>query len=227
MDRRINNIKMTDYLDNEAESDVSVKVSCGCVVVVVVLVHEKDSAEKWLYLTTSILLTGTIDRNISESIISTQNSENEDLEPHERRKLKKLRAMSDSEDEEDDDDDEQLKDLIDDAPIEEDGSDEADTDDDDDRAHGQEKRKKKSSDDEQLEDDDYEMLEENLGVKIKRTKRFKRLRRNEDSDGEPELDESMERDTIANQLFDGDRDDVSVWCFLCVVRACFNSNMLV
>lgn len=40
-------------------------------------------------------------------------------------------------------------------------------------------------------------------------KRFKRLRRNEDSDGEQELDEKEERENIANHLFDGDRDDVS------------------
>lgn len=139
---------------------------------------------------------------------SPQNSDNEELEQHERRKLKKLRAMSDSDDEEEDDEDdaEQLKDLIDDNPIEEDVSDEADTDDDDGRG-ADSKRKKNNSDDEQLEDDDYEMLEENLGVKIKRQKRFKRLRRNEDSDGEQEMDDSMQRDHIGNQLFDG--DDVS------------------
>lgn len=41
-------------------------------------------------------------------------------------------------------------------------------------------------------------------------KRFKRLKQIqvEDSDGEQEVDEGMERDTIANQLFDG--DDVSI-----------------
>lgn len=143
--------------------------------------------------------------------------------------------MSDSEDEEDDDEDrirEELKDLIDDAPIDDDSSD--DDGEDSDRSRGNREKRKKTSDDEdelddRLEDDDYDLIEENLGVKVKRQvstpsweiifhginlcfaqqKRFKRLRRNEDSDGEQEMDESVEREHIANQLFDGDRDDVS------------------
>lgn len=102
---------------------------------------------------------------------NSQNSENEELDAHERKKLKKLRAMSDSEEEEEDDEDrlrEELKDLIDDNPIE-DGSD-SDGDNSDNSRH--EKRKKRSDDedelDDRLEDDDYDLLEENLGVKVQR-----------------------------------------------------------
>ncbi|XP_031627743.1 transcription elongation factor SPT6 isoform X2 [Contarinia nasturtii] len=143
-----------------------------------------------------------LDSEASES----DNSENEDLEPHERRKLKKIKAMSDSE--EDDDGDEDggvLDDLIDDNPIEED-SDAANSD-----GSRRQKRRSRSDDelDDRLEDDDYDLLEENLGVKVQRRKRFKRLKRMqiEDSDGEEEEDSGMDREKIANQLFDGDDDD--------------------
>lgn len=76
--------------------------------------------------------------------------------------------MSDSEDDDEDDEDrlrEELKDLIDDAPIEE-GSDAEDSD-----ASGREKRKKSDDEDElddRLEDDDYDLIEENLGRKVQR-----------------------------------------------------------
>lgn len=62
---------------------------------------------------------------------------------------------------------EELKDLIDDAPIEEDESD-ADSE-----ASGRNAKRKKSDDDDdelddRLEDEDYELIEENLGVKVER-----------------------------------------------------------
>lgn len=60
---------------------------------------------------------------------------------------------------------EELKDLIDDAPIEESGSDGEDSD-----ASGGPKKRKKSDDelDDRLEDEDYDLIEENLGVKVAR-----------------------------------------------------------
>lgn len=60
---------------------------------------------------------------------------------------------------------EELKDLIDDAPIEESGSDGEDSD-----ASAGPKKRKKSDDelDDRLEDEDYDLIEENLGVKVKR-----------------------------------------------------------
>lgn len=62
---------------------------------------------------------------------------------------------------------EELKDLIDDAPIEDEESD-ADSD-----ASGRNAKRKKSDDDDdelddRLEDEDYELIEENLGVKVER-----------------------------------------------------------
>lgn len=58
--------------------------------------------------------------------------------------------------------------MIDDNPIEEDS--EGDNSDD----SGRRKRKSRSDDelDDRLEDDDYDLLEENLGVKVQRKVRF-------------------------------------------------------
>lgn len=68
-----------------------------------------------------------------------------------------------------------MKDLIDDAPIEDDDSG-GDSD-----ASGDHPKRKKSDDedelDDRLEDEDYDLIEENLGVKVER-KRFKRLKKN-------------------------------------------------
>ncbi|KAJ8959603.1 hypothetical protein NQ318_021789 [Aromia moschata] len=133
-----------------------------------------------------------------------ESSEEEDLEPHERKKAKKAKAVDSSDEEEDDDDDrlrEELKDLIDDNPIEES---DAESD-----ASGEGKRKKSDDEDldDRLEDEDYELLEENLGVSIKR-KQFKRLRRMEDeeSEGEEEHDTEQDREHIAMDLFSEDRN---------------------
>lgn len=97
---------------------------------------------------------------------------------------------------------EELKDLIDDAPIDE----ESDGEDSD--ASGNSKKRKKSDDeefDDRLEDDDYDLLEENLGHKIERKKKFKRLRRLDDDESGDERgeDEGEEREAIANELFEG------------------------
>lgn len=108
---------------------------------------------------------------------------------------------------------EELKDLIDDNPIEEDESEGEDSD-----GSGNSKKRKKSDDeefDEGLEDDDYDLLEENLGHKIERKKKFKRLRRlddDESGDDQEEHDEGEEREAIANQLFEGS-DNVSLIIF--------------
>lgn len=61
---------------------------------------------------------------------------------------------------------EELKDLIDDAPIEESASEGEDSD----TSRGKAKKRKKSDDelDDRLEDEDYDLIEENLGVKVER-----------------------------------------------------------
>jgi len=108
---------------------------------------------------------------------------------------------SDDDDDEDDEDKirEELKDLIDDNPIEEsDGS--------GDESDGSKKRKKSDDDfDDRLEDDDYDLIEENLGVKVARRKRFKRLKRLEDEESDDEgtgENATEDREAIANTLFD-------------------------
>ncbi|EDW74366.1 uncharacterized protein Dwil_GK21875 [Drosophila willistoni] len=68
------------------------------------------------------------------------------------------------------------------------------------------KRKKHESTnlDDGLEEDDYDLIEENLGVKVERRKRFKRLRRiyDTESDGEEQhVDEGLAREKIAEELF--------------------------
>lgn len=60
---------------------------------------------------------------------------------------------------------EELKDLIDDNPIEESEGEDSD-------ASGQKRKKSDESDDDRLEEDDYDLLEENLGVKVERRVSF-------------------------------------------------------
>lgn len=74
---------------------------------------------------------------------------------------------------------EELKDLIDDNPIEEDdgSGDDSDTGSggDDEVGGGSGKKRKKHEDDDlddRLEDDDYDLIEENLGVKVERRVSF-------------------------------------------------------
>ncbi|KAL3272900.1 hypothetical protein HHI36_014360 [Cryptolaemus montrouzieri] len=135
-----------------------------------------------------------------------ESSEEEDLEPQERKKVKKAKVQDSSEEEEEDDDDrlrEELKDLIDDGPEEESEGEDSD-------GSGGEKRKKSDDEelDDRLEDEDYDLIEENLGVKVDRRK-FKRLRRIQDegSDEEEERDEGQDRDAIAMDLFSDDDDE--------------------
>ncbi|XP_044731246.1 transcription elongation factor SPT6 isoform X2 [Chrysoperla carnea] len=136
-----------------------------------------------------------------------ESEEEEGLDPQEKKRAKRAKAVDSSEEEEDDEDKlrEELEDLIDDNPIEE----ESDGEDSD--GSGGSKKRKKSDDeefDDRLEDEDYDLIEENLGVKVERRK-FKRLRRLEDeeSDGEGAEDDGQDREAIANDLFEGGSDE--------------------
>ncbi|XP_003707816.2 transcription elongation factor SPT6 isoform X2 [Megachile rotundata] len=134
-----------------------------------------------------------------------ESEEEEELDINERKKLKKLKAMHDS-DEEDDDDEGEVPGLIDDNPIEDDNDGE-----DSDGSERSGKRKKSDDEDfdDRLEDEDYDLLEENLGVKVERKRRFKRLRRIQDEESEEEEDREAgdERDAIANELFTGSGEE--------------------
>ncbi|KOC62723.1 Transcription elongation factor SPT6 [Habropoda laboriosa] len=136
-----------------------------------------------------------------------ESEEEEELNVNERKKLKRLKAMHDSDDEDDDDEDEgEVPGLIDDNPIDEDND-----GDDSDGSDNSGKRKKSDDEDfdDRLEDEDYDLLEENLGVKVERKHRFKRLRRiqDEESEGEEEREADDERDAIANELFQGSGEE--------------------
>ncbi|XP_076244162.1 transcription elongation factor SPT6 isoform X2 [Calliopsis andreniformis] len=134
-----------------------------------------------------------------------ESEEEEELDVNERKKLKKLKAMQDSDDEEDDDDEGEVPGLIDDNPIEDNEGYDSD-------ASERSGKRKKSDDedfDDRLEDEDYELLEENLGVKVERKRRFKRLRRiqDEESEEEEEKEADDERNAIANELFQGSGEE--------------------
>lgn len=137
-----------------------------------------------------------------------ESEEEEELDDNEKKKLKKIKAVAESDEEEEEDDEdrlrEELKDLIDDNPIEESEGEDSD-------ASGASKKRKKSDDedfDDRLEDEDYDLIEENLGVKVER-KRFKRLRRIQDEESEEEQEKEVDddRDAIANELFEGSGDE--------------------
>ncbi|XP_058451716.1 transcription elongation factor SPT6 [Malaya genurostris] len=141
--------------------------------------------------------------------LDSEAEESEQEDELDRKTSRKNKALSDSEDEEEDDEDrlrEELKDLIDDNPIEED-----DSGGDSDASGGKTKRKKSDDEDElddRLEDEDYDLIEENLGVKVER-KRFKRLKKitDEASDDEEQIDSGFNREVIAEQLFEGSADE--------------------
>ncbi|KAH8236737.1 hypothetical protein KR026_009703 [Drosophila bipectinata] len=131
-----------------------------------------------------------------------ESEDEEELSVHERKKLRQLKAAGGGSSEEEEDDDErlreELKDLIDDDPIEED-----DGSDDDEGGRSGKKRKREEN---WLEDDDFDLIEENLGVKVNRKKRFKRLlRQDNDSDGEEELVDEFDGDNEVDE--DSDEGD--------------------
>ncbi|KAJ1520204.1 hypothetical protein ONE63_004415 [Megalurothrips usitatus] len=140
--------------------------------------------------------------------LDSEAEESDDEEFVSKKKADKQRTKIDSDDDDDDDDDgdgEDLKDLIDDNPIEDSG-------DESDASEGSKKRKKSDDEDDlddRLEDEDYDLLEENLGVKVERKKRFKRLKRIEAEESEDEQDEGRgdEREAVANELFDRGSDN--------------------
>ncbi|KAK9308785.1 hypothetical protein QLX08_001384 [Tetragonisca angustula] len=135
-----------------------------------------------------------------------ESEEEQELDVNEKKKLKKLRMKdSDDDDEYDEEEEGEVPGLIDDNPI--------DDDNDEDSEESDDSRKRKKSDDEdfddRLEDEDYDLLEENLGVKVERKRRFKRLRRVQDEESEEEEKREVddERDAIANELFQGSGEE--------------------
>ncbi|XP_052215259.1 transcription elongation factor SPT6-like isoform X2 [Dreissena polymorpha] len=127
-----------------------------------------------------------------------------------KKEKKKKKIISDDDDDDEEDIDEEaiaaeMKDFIN-EDVEEDEPEEEEEE-----GAGGEKRKHESEEeDDQLEDEDYDLIEENLGIKVKRSKKLKRIKRvitdDEDSEQEGEK-EGDERERIANELFEGDEEE--------------------
>ncbi|CAG0894422.1 unnamed protein product [Darwinula stevensoni] len=123
--------------------------------------------------------------------------EDDDLDEEEKRKLRKLKKLKDENEERMK---EELKDLI------ADDDEEEEEDDSDQERHKRKRKRGKESDyDDRLEDEDYDLLEENLGITLKRKKEFRRIRRL--SDDEEEEEEGQDREAIANELFEGSDEE--------------------
>uniref|UniRef100_A0ABD2WU03 Transcription elongation factor SPT6 n=1 Tax=Trichogramma kaykai TaxID=54128 RepID=A0ABD2WU03_9HYME len=141
--------------------------------------------------------------------IDSEAEESEEEMMETKRKMKRISSDESSEDE--DEDMEEVKDLIDDRPIEEDDSD--NSSDDDDRSPNAKRKRTDDDFDDRLDEEDYDVIEENLGVKVER-KRFRRLKKiqDEESDNDQDMEADDERNAIANQLFEagsGDEDEKS------------------
>lgn len=152
-----------------------------------------------------------IDAEASEASSSEEEELDDDDEDYGRKSSKsrkskkpksrgKSREVIDSSEEDDDDeeeDEEEMKDLIND---EEEEDDDQSSDDD-----GAGTKRSHEDDDEgssSLEDDDIDLIQENLGVRIEKKKKFKRIKALSDDDSEEEADVGRK---IQNELF-GDSD---------------------
>ncbi|XP_071094189.1 transcription elongation factor SPT6-like [Haliotis cracherodii] len=125
------------------------------------------------------------------------------------KKKSRARISDDEEDDEDMDDErliaEEMKDFIN-EDVEEEGEEESG-----DEGDGQAGKRKHDSDDQlddQLSDDDYDLIEENLGIKVKRKQKLKRIRVMSDEDSDKEGDgEEDGKHMIEDELFEGRGDD--------------------
>ena len=101
---------------------------------------------------------------------------------------------------------EEMKDLINDDVEEEEEDSEDDI-----GHHGHKRSREEDELEEDLEDDDYDLIEENLGRRIDRKKKFRRIRRLEDDDEDEDEEKHNinDREAIANELFQNDDYDTS------------------
>lgn len=123
---------------------------------------------------------------------------------------KRVREFSDSSEEEEEDDEEaaeEMKDLINDEEEEEE-----DEDSDDDDRGAKRSRDSDTSSSASLEEEDYDLVQENTGVRLDAKKKFKRIKTLGDDDSDEEIDEGRK---IQNELFgptdllDSDDEDVN------------------
>ncbi|XP_023646777.1 transcription elongation factor SPT6 isoform X1 [Paramormyrops kingsleyae] len=143
----------------------------------------------------------------SEAEESEEELEERDLKP---KKTQKFMEVDDEEEEEENTEDQDehgnLRGLIDDD-VEEEEDEDLDASGGGDSDSGEEigHRKRKRTYDDRLDDDDIDLIEENLGVKVKRQK-FRRVRKMSDDEDEDDDDgrEAHEKDLIADEIFTGD-----------------------
>ncbi|MBZ3884515.1 Transcription elongation factor SPT6 [Sciurus carolinensis] len=112
-----------------------------------------------------------------------------------------------------DDQDEQgnLKGFINDDDDEDDGEEDEGSDSGDSEDDVGHKKRKRTSFDDRLEDDDFDLIEENLGVKVKRGQKYRRVKKmsdDEDDDEEEYGKEEHEKEAIAEEIFqDGEGEE--------------------
>ncbi|XP_068217415.1 transcription elongation factor SPT6 isoform X2 [Palaemon carinicauda] len=145
--------------------------------------------------------------------LEAEESEDDDEEynENEKKRLKKLKTAKvvDSSEEEEDDEEkirEENRGFINDDDEEDDDEGGSDSDSDVDTKGKRRKRDDDDDDDlngDNLDDDDLDLIEENIGVKLDRKKKFKRLKiDDEDSDAEADVQGQIRRD-----LFEGSGDE--------------------
>lgn len=125
------------------------------------------------------------------------------------RVTKKFVEEEDDDEEEEenlDDQDERgnLKDFINDDDDEEEGEEDEGSDSGDSEDDVGHKKRKRTSFDDRLEDDDFDLIEENLGVKVKRGQKYRRVKKMSDDDEDDEEEygkEEHEKEAIAGEIF--------------------------
>ncbi|KAL1252905.1 hypothetical protein QQF64_017598, partial [Cirrhinus molitorella] len=143
--------------------------------------------------------------NMSDFIESEAEESEEEFEEKDLKPKKTQRFMEDDEEEEEENTEDQdehgnLRGLIDDGDVEEEEEPQSAPEDSDSGEEVRHRRRKRSYDD-TLDDDDLDLIEENLGVKVKRRKKKYSRVKTMDDEGEDD-----DKDQIADEIFTGDGD---------------------
>ncbi|GFR73722.1 transcription elongation factor SPT6 [Elysia marginata] len=146
-----------------------------------------------------------------ESDMSSDGELSEGEVPSTKKKKKQLQISDDEEEEEEDDEQaiaEEMKDFINEDVEEEEEEEEEGAGSDE----GEKKRKRDSDleDDDQLDEEDFDLIDDNLGIKINRKHRRKRIKQMSDDDDSGKEDEGGADDgkhAIEEELFDEDAED--------------------
>lgn len=150
-----------------------------------------------------------IDDEASEVSSSDEEVANEVGQARKKKTVKSREAIEDSSEEEEEDEEEaaeEMKDLIndDDEEDEEDGSSS-------DEATGAKRSHDSDEGSSSLEEDDLDLIQENLGVRLGKKKKYKRIRRVDDDSDEEEQDEGrkIERELFGqDELLESEEEDV-------------------